>query len=97
MTEARQGVVSGVVMEEWVHDESEEVPFSVAAPHHSRHSQFPCPCPTSTPAVEGEPVIHCIMDFGVSGRPSSTCLTLTPTTAAAATCLVWGRRVWQAD
>ena len=52
---------------------------------------FPCPSPSLAPAVEGQPMTHCIMDFGVLGRPSSTCLTLTPTTTAAVTRLVWGR------
>lgn len=71
------------------------VPFC-ASPHAHTNStqslvQFPCPSPTSAPATEGQPMTHCIVDFGVFGRPSSTCLTLTATTAAAVTRLVWGR------
>lgn len=81
-----------------VHDDSEESACGalLSRPPHTHPTlspvQFPCPGPTSAPAMQGHPMTHFIMDFGVLGRPSFTCLTLTPTTAAAVTCLVWARQ-----
>lgn len=79
-----------------VHDDSEEWACGalLSSPTHTRTLspvQFPCPSPSSAPDVEGRPMTHCVLVFGVLGRPSSTCLTLTPTTAAAVTRLLWCR------
>lgn len=96
----RQRDVSGVVMEGWGawwlrgHGALPSPPPSLTNTLilNTVPNLIPMSQSNLSPRLEGQPMTHCTVDFGVSGRPSSACLTLTPTTAAAVTCLPWGGR-----
>lgn len=96
-----RGSVHGWSGKGWVCDDSAVRRGALLSrpPTHPTPSavRFPCPGPTSAPVVEGQPMTHCIMDFGVLGRPACTCLPLTQTTAAAVTSLDGWLTSWQLD
>lgn len=74
----------------WVYDDSEESASSALPVRPSYPTAFPCPVPMSRSNLS---LLHrdcswlTVWTLGLSGRPSSTCVTITTTTAAALTCL----------